>query len=56
MAAATLAEVTGGVVYDPQQDAYFSGEAAIKNAKQEADTYEADSDAAAWNLEAWASW
>jgi hypothetical protein len=51
MAAATLAGITAGVLYDPQQGAFYSGEAAIKNAKREAEAYEADCDPAAWVFE-----
>ncbi len=40
-AAATLAIVTGGTVEDPQQDASFEGQEAIRNAAREADEYEA---------------
>lgn len=40
--AAALAELTGGVVYDPQQGQYFFGAEAVANAAREADEYEAD--------------
>jgi hypothetical protein len=40
--AATLAELTGGVVNDPQQGLYFFGPAAVANAAPEASEYESD--------------
>jgi hypothetical protein len=40
--AATLAELVGGVVDDPQQGLYFFGPSAVANAAREANEYEAD--------------
>jgi len=41
--AATLAELTHGLVFDPHQGAYFVGPAALANAAREADSYEDNS-------------
>jgi hypothetical protein len=50
MGAATLAAITNGAVYDPQQDAFFAGEAALANARREFEQYEADPDSS-WSFE-----
>lgn len=50
--AALLAEVLGGVVYDPQRNEFFAGTAAIQNAQREAETFEATAEGDAWRLEA----
>jgi hypothetical protein len=50
LAAATLAGITRGVVYDPQQDAFFTGEAALANARREIEQHESDP-GSSWTLE-----
>jgi hypothetical protein len=56
-AAATLAEVAGGVVFDPQQGRYFAGREAITNAAAESASYERWlGDPSGWALEPWPGW
>jgi hypothetical protein len=50
-AAATLAAVTGGAVYDPQQGAFFTGAGAAANALREVEEYEGQAADDAWKLE-----
>ena len=42
IAAATLAVITGGVLFDPQQDAYFTVDTALSNAIRAIGQYEAN--------------
>jgi hypothetical protein len=50
LAAATLASITRGAVYDPQQAAFFAGEAAVANARREIEQYE-DNPESIWTFE-----
>jgi hypothetical protein len=56
-AAAALAVVTGGVVYDPQQGQFFTGGEALTNAAEEAEMYEANQAGPyGWEGPHWPGW
>jgi hypothetical protein len=55
-AACTLAVIADGVIYDPQQNQYFVGEAALAHAASKADAYEARADLKEWQLPLFSDW
>ena len=56
LGAAVLAGVCGGAVYDPQRDAFFTGAAALENARREAKSFESSAEAIAWSFDTFRGW